>query len=237
LFAAASLAFVTLERHLLHSERYPLFDLRILRMPRVAPGVIAVLLGMSCYSGFLVSLTLYLQTGLGFSPIHAGLIFAVYASGFVVASLTWTRASPATQKRLPFLGPLAMAAALLAVGLSTGRGGWPLALTTPLMFAGGLGHACGFSPLANRLTTLVKSSQAGNLSGLILTADFAGTALGPATFVGLYLSTSGGGSAYALLITTGAIAVTLIVTAVCSKKALAPVSPAGLVAGQANRAT
>jgi len=199
-----------------------LFDLRLLEIPRVGSGVVAVLLGMSCYAGFLLSLTLYLQNGLRFSPLQSGLIFAVYALGFATASLTWTRANEATRQRLPVLGPLVMGAALFAIGVIADHGGWPLVLIMPLLFAGGAGHACGFSPLANHLTTLVEAARAADLSGLILTADFVGIALGTASFVGLYLNVAPHGSAHALAITTCAIAAALVVAAACARSALAP---------------
>jgi MFS family permease len=220
----AGFAFVVLECRLQARGGHPLLRLRLLQIPGVATGVFAVLLGMTCYAGFLLSLTLYLQDGLGFSPLHAGLIFAVYASGFATASLTWTRAGAAMRQRLPVLGPLVMGTALLAVGLIADHSGWPLAQTTPLLLAGGAGHAWAFSPLANRLTTLVAPAQAADLSGLILTADFVGMALGAASFVGLYLSAAPHGSARALAITTGAIAATLIVAAACARRAFAPTS-------------
>ncbi len=211
----AMVVFVAFERRLGARGAQPLFDLRLLQDPRVAAGVVAVLLGMGAYAGFLVSLTLYLQDGLGFSPLHAGLIFAVYASGFATASLTWTRANTAVRERLPVIGPLAMGGALLAVGLIADRGGWPPGPTTPLLFAAGAGHACGFSPLAARLTTLVDRNRAGHLSGLILTADFVGMSLGAATLVGTYLGAAPHGPGRALAITTAATAATLVVAGVC----------------------
>jgi MFS family permease len=221
--AAAASAFVALERRLQARRANPLFDLRLLRIPRVAAGVVAVLLIMGCYAGFLLSLTLHLQSGLRFSPLHAGVVFAVYASGFAVASLTWAHAGASTRERLPVLGPLVMGAALLALGLVAAGGAWPPALTTPLLFAAGAGHACGFSPLANRLTSLVRPAQAADLSGLILTADFVGMVLGTASFAGIYLSAAAHGSAHALAITTIALAGALIVTAACARRALRPV--------------
>jgi predicted MFS family arabinose efflux permease len=224
-FAACALAgwaFASRERRLAAGGRDPLFDLGVLRLPRVAPGVLAVLLIMSCYSGLVLSLTLHLQSGLGFSPLEAGLIFAAYATGFATASLTWTRAPAGTRERLPVFGPLAMAVAIVAVGLIAAGGAWPLALTTPLLFVAGVGHACGFSPLANQLTTLVGRGQAADLSGLILTADFVGMVLGAAAFAGIYLSAAGNGSAGALAITTAALAATLLVTAACARRALGP---------------
>jgi predicted MFS family arabinose efflux permease len=215
--AIALTAFVAVERRV----REPVFDLDVLRLPGVAAGFAAVLLIMGSYAGFLLSLTLHLQDGLGFSPLHAGVTFAAYASGFATASLTWTRASLAARERLPVIGPLAMGAALLGVGLVAAGGGWPVALTTPLLFAGGAGHACGFSPLANRMTAAVAPAQAADLSGLLITASLAGSVLGTAAFVGVYLSAAAHGSAHALAQATGVLAVALVATAACALAALA----------------
>jgi MFS family permease len=224
-FAACALtlaAFVALERRIRARGRDPLFDLEVLALPGVAPGIVAVLLGMGCYAGFLVSLTLHLQDGLGFGPLHSGLIFAAYASGFAVASLTWTRASGAVRDRLPVAGPLAMGAALMCVGLVARGGSWPVALTAPLLFAGGAGHACGFSPLANRLTTTIRPAQAADLSGLLMTATFVGVVIGTAGLVGVYLGAAPDGSAHALALTTGVLAGALVVTAACAVRAISP---------------
>jgi MFS family permease len=214
----ALVAFTALERRV----REPVFDLGVLALPGVAAGVLAVLLVMGAYAGFLVSLTFHLQDGLGFGPLHSGLIFAAYATGFATASLTWTRASATTRDRLPVLGPLAMAAALPAVGLIATGGGWPVALTAPLLFAGGAGHACGFSPLANRMTAAVRPTQVADLSGLLMTASLIGVVFGNAGFVGVYLGAAPDGSAQALALTTAVLAGALVVTAGCAVRARAP---------------
>ncbi len=163
--------FVALERLIATRGGDPLFDLDVVNIPGVAPGIAAVTLVMACYAGFLISLTLHLQDSLGFSPLHAGLTFAAYASGFATVSLTWTRAGAGLRERLPVAGPLAMATALLGVGLVAAAGRWPVVITTPFLFCAGAGHAGGFSPLASRLTTLVRHHQAADLSGLVLTAS------------------------------------------------------------------
>jgi MFS family permease len=177
---------------------------------------------MGCYAGFLVSLTLHLQEGLGFSALHCGLIFSIYAGGFAAASLTWIRASAPARDRLPALGLLTMGMALLGVGLVACGGGWPLALMAALLFAGGAGHACGFSPLANRLAAAVRPAQAADLSGLIMTASLIGQVVGIAVFVGIFLGTTSHGSPQALAITTGAIAAVLLVSAGLARRALTP---------------
>jgi MFS family permease len=222
LAALALAAFVAIEQRVRARGRDPLLDLSILGLPGIAPGVTAVALVMGCYSGFLVSLTIHLQDGLGFSPLHAGVVFATYACGFATASLTWTRASRAAQERLPVIGPLAMGSALLAVGLVAEHGGWPVAATAPLLFAGGAGHACAFSPLANRLTTVVRPDQAADLSGLVITASLGGNVLGVAAFTGVYFGAAPDGSAHALVITTAALAATLVPTAAFAFRALHP---------------
>ncbi|HKR99972.1 MAG TPA: MFS transporter, partial [Candidatus Dormibacteraeota bacterium] len=222
-FSLLALAgFAAVERGVTERGGHPLLDLDLLRSTGIAAGVLAVALLMGCYSGFLLSLTLHLQNGLGFGPLHAGLIFAVYASGFATASLTWTRAGTAVRDRLPVAGPLVMASALLAVGLVANGGGWPAAATLPLLFAGGVGHAWGFSPLASRMTARVRTGQAADMSGLVLTASLVGNVLGTAGFVGIYLAHAPSGSAHALEVTTIAIAAALAFTAVCGFRALAP---------------
>ena len=220
--ALALTGFVRLERRVRARRGDPLFDLDVLRLPGVAAGVAAVMLVMGSYAGFLISLTIHLQDGLGFTPLHAGLIFAVYAGGFATASLTWTRANAAARDRLPVLGPLIMGATLVGVGLIATAGGWPVELTTPLLFVGGVGHAFGFSPLATRLTEAVRPGQAAALSGLLITASLVGDVLGVAAFAGIYLGAAPHGSAQALAATTGAIAAALVATAVCAYRALAP---------------
>ena len=106
-----------------------------------------------------------------------------------------------------------MAVMLLAVGLIARGGAWPVALMTPLLLCGGAAHACAFSPLAARLTTVVRAEQAADLSGLVLTASLVGQVVGVAVFVGVYLSAAPQGSAHAFALTTIALAVALAAVA------------------------
>jgi MFS family permease len=213
---AALAGFVHLERRIAARGGDPLFELDVLKLPGVAAAIGAVALVMACYAGFLVSLTLHLQEGLGFSALASGLIFAVYASGFAAASLTWTRAGATVRDRLPIAGALVMAAALLAVALIAHGGHWPVAVMTPLLVLGGAAHACAFSPLAARLTTVVRAEQAADLSGLILTASLVGQVVGVAVFVGVYLSAGPQDSAHPFTVTTLAVAAALIAVAGCA---------------------
>jgi MFS family permease len=226
--------FAVLERRIARDGGDPLFDLTVLVLPGVAAGVAAVMLVMACYAGFLISLTLHLQDGLGFSPLHAGLTFAVYAAGFGTASLTWSRLRRAVADPMPVLGPLLMASALLALGVIAAGGRWPAALIAPLLFCGGIGHAWAFSPLANRLTSAVRSDQAADLSGLIITANLVGQAVGVATLVGIYLQAARQGTGHGLAVSNAAIVAVLIASALCAMRAL-PRLAHGATHGSAQR--
>jgi MFS family permease len=215
--AAAAAAFVGWERRVRdRPSGDPLFTLALLREPGVAAGAIAVLLIMGSYSGFLLSLTLHLQDGLGFSPLHAGLIFAVYATGFATASLTWTRAPQTLRGLLPVAGPATMACGVLAVGALAAGGDWPPLATIPALLLAGAGHAAGYSPLAHRLTASVAPTQVADLSGLLLTAGLLGSVLGVAGVSGVYFTSAAHDPGGALTSTTLVLAAALLVTAGCA---------------------
>jgi MFS family permease len=218
--AAALAGFAAHERRVEARGGLPLFALGLFRLPGVAAGVGAVSLVMSAYAGLLLSLTLYLQGALGFTPLQAGLTFAIYAAGFATASLTWTRCSSLIRDRLPLVGPPAMAAAVIGIGLIAARR-WEVWQAGPLLFAAGVGHACAFSPLANRLANAVGLEQAADLSGLIMTASLIGQVLGVAAFSGIYLTAAPRGPDDALALTTAAIAAALVVCTGCARLALA----------------
>jgi len=203
--ALALAAFVVHERR----APSPLFDLSLLRAPAVAAGALAVLLIMGAYAGFLLCLTLRLQDGLGFTPLQAGLVFAVYAAGFATASLTWTRLPAALALRLPALGPL-----LMAVGVLVAAGREPGAPMLAALLVGGAGHAFGFAPLSQRLAAAVSPHQTADLSGLLLTASLIGSVLGTTAIGGVYLgAASGTASGAALSRTAPVIAAVLLATA------------------------
>jgi MFS family permease len=212
--------FVAVERRIAGRGGDPLFDLDLMKLPNIAAGVVAVVLLMACYAGFLVSLTLHLQDGLGFAALHSGLTFACYASGFATVSLTWTRLRASIRHDLSVFGPSLMGSALLAVGLIAAGGGWPVVPTAALLVAAGAGHACGFSPLVSGMAAVVDRTQAADLSGLVITASQVGQVLGVAAFVGIYLAEAARGSAVALEFTTGVLAAALVATSACAWFAL-----------------
>ncbi|NUR89619.1 MAG: MFS transporter [Nonomuraea sp.] len=145
--------------------RHPLLDLASVRPAGVKPGLAACWTVMGCYTVFLLTLTLHLQTALGFSPLEAGLAFVPYALGFGTLSLTWTRYPAALRRGLPIAGPIAFAAGAALLVLLC-RDQWRPALSVPLLLLAGAGHAAGYSPLIARITSLVEPRMASAISAL-----------------------------------------------------------------------
>jgi hypothetical protein len=113
-----------------------------------------------------------------------------------------------------------MGIALLGIGLSADGHGWSTALTTPLLFAAGIGHAWAFSPLADRLAGAVRPAQAAQLSGLILTASVVGqVVVGVVAFVGVYLTAGAQSPAHGLALTTSVLSLVLALTAASAARA------------------
>ena len=143
-------------------------------------------------------------------------MFAVYAAGFAVASLTWPRAPKRLRAALPVAGPIVMAGALVVVGSLIASGRRP-AEAAPFLLLAGAGHASGFSPLTSRLTSMIDPSSVADLSGLLLTASLVGTVIGTAAISGVYLDAAESGGGSALERTTLLLAAVLCVSAACAR--------------------
>ncbi|GLY89538.1 MFS transporter [Actinoallomurus iriomotensis] len=162
----------------------PLLDLGVLRAPGVAPGLFAACAVMGAYTGLIFSLALHLQSGLGLSPLDAGLAFLPYTAGFAAAGLSWPRLP--VRGPLPVAGPLVFAAAAPLIALTVRHGWSPLVI--PLLVVAGAGHAAGFSPLVERLAATAGPARASAVSALTNTGTLLANTLAIATLGGVYLS-------------------------------------------------
>ena len=83
--------FVLVERRIAGRAGDPLLNLRVLRAPGLGSGLAAVAILMVSYGGFLFTLALQLQDGLGESALRAGLTFAPSALAFGLCGFYWSR--------------------------------------------------------------------------------------------------------------------------------------------------
>ena len=182
--------FVAVERGIERRGGSPLISGRVLRAPGIAFGGAALLFGMSSYLGYLFSLAIHLQTGLGDSAAKTGLVFAPTAVGFATGSLTWQRLPVRAYRTMMVVGFVVAAAFYAVMGdlLRSGGDGGP-ALPVVLLVVG-LGMGFAFSPILNSAMAHVAPADTPDASGLLTSLMQLGSVIGVATYGSVFLSLS-----------------------------------------------
>lgn len=197
-FALLAGGLLTLGAFLRHQRRKqnnaPLLPLALFRDRHFSGGTAAqVVHGLLC-GLFFMTWTLYLQRGLGMSPVHAAVAFVLLSLGELAGATIAAKSAGRFARRLPQSGALIATAAMAAYGLQAERGQADLtllAMTTPVVLIGfGLGMVSG--PLADMSLARVEHEDAGAASGLFNTAMHLGIALGTALTALVYFATTGG---------------------------------------------
>ncbi|WP_426363833.1 MFS transporter [Streptomyces sp. E-08] len=195
----------------------PLIAPRVLRIPGMGRAVLWISVAMGVNAGFLFTLTLHLQGGLGHSALRAGLTFGPAAVVFGAVGLTWRRWPARLHRALVPAGFLLAAAGALAVGAllgDGGTGGWGL---YPALGVLGAGISSAFSPALTGALATVRPEDAADASGLLATVTQLGQLVGVASFGTLFLGRYAGSgaqdSADALWVTALALAAASVVGA------------------------
>ncbi|WP_030719700.1 MFS transporter [Streptomyces sp. NRRL F-2580] len=189
------LALVVFLRHQCRKQDgAPLVPLSLFRGRQFSGGTAAQLMhGLLC-GLFFMTWTLYLQRGLGMSPVHAALAFVLLSLGELVGATLAAKSAGRFARRLPQAGALITIAAMAAYGFRAAAGEEDLtllAMTAPVVLIGvGLGMVGG--PLADLSLARVPHEDAGAASGLFNTAMHLGIALGTALTALVFFATTGG---------------------------------------------
>jgi EmrB/QacA subfamily drug resistance transporter len=215
--AALFALFIGVERAESRRGGAPLVSGSVLRAPGLALGMLALLIAMIGYSGYLFSLALHLQGGLGYSAAHAGLVFAPAATGFAITGVTWRRLPARLHGPMVPFGLIVSAVAylLLAPLLHGGRGaGAWLEIDLAVL---GLALGLAFSPIITVTLTHVPLTVAADASGLLGTVFQLGQVLGVAIPGTIYLSLihspGAATSAHAEVVTLAVLAAISVVAA------------------------
>jgi EmrB/QacA subfamily drug resistance transporter len=166
----------------------PLMPPRVLRAQGMMIAVGAIFAAMIGYGGYLFSLALHLQSGLGFSPLRAGLTFIPIALSFATASLNWRRVPARFHRIMVPIGLTLAAGSLGLMALAVHNGSNPNALFWISEVIYGLGIGSAFSPLLTMALSRVNPSDAADASGILTTTVQLGQVIGVAGFGTLYLS-------------------------------------------------
>jgi EmrB/QacA subfamily drug resistance transporter len=191
----------------------PLVPMRLFRDRGFSAGMaiaVTFFLGIASYG---LVLTLFLQLGLGFTPLHAGLTFLPFSLGVLLASAAAARLAPRFGRGVTMAGALIIAAGMAGVIAATNHYG--AAVTTwelvPGLVAAGLGLGAVIAPLADIVLARVPRADAGSASGVFNTGLQLGNSIGIAVigviFFGMLGSQSGpAASAVAPALRSGIVA-------------------------------
>lgn len=174
--------FALYERHKTRQDGSPLVELSLFRQRAFVGGMLTNLIFFAGISSFFLVFVLYLQVGLGFTPLQAGLAGLPFSVGAMIASGVSIQLAPKLGRRVIQLGCLVIAAGMAGLILTvniagTGITGW---LLLPSLFVCGLGLGLVAAPLADIILAGISERDAGSASGVFNTANQIGGALGVA---------------------------------------------------------
>jgi MFS family permease len=181
-------AFVLLERSVAARGGDPLLNLQVLETPGLVAGLAALAASMIAFGGFLFSLSLHLQLGLGDSALRAGLTFAPGAAAFGAMGYWWRRLPSRVHHALAPAGFVvgALSYVGLAADLHQGTRGGPLLFVLFVIF--GMAFGAAYSSLVAQALVRVPRAEAADASGLLTTTIQLSQVIGVAVFGSLFLS-------------------------------------------------
>ncbi|HTZ94462.1 MAG TPA: MFS transporter [Streptosporangiaceae bacterium] len=193
--------FIAYERAKDRRDGSPLVQLSLFGKRSFAVGIAIAVTFFLGVTSFALILTLFLQVGLGFEPLHAGLTFLPFSLGVLAASGAAARLAPKFGRGVTMTGALVMAAGMASLIATVHHYGgavttWEMA---PALVVAGLGMGTVLAPLADILLDGVRAQDAGSASGLFNTSLQLGASVGVAVigviFFGLLGSQSASASA------------------------------------------
>ena len=174
--------FVVVQRRKTAANASPLVLMTLFGNQSFRVGLVVSLVFFAGIPAFFFTFGLYLQIGLGFSALHAGLTGFPFALGTAIASSQSDRLA----KRLG-TNVLRVGAGLLALSMvinivvvhafGTDISSWEIA---PFLLLSGLGLGCFVAPLTNLILAGIHGREAGSASGVLTTGQQIGGALGVA---------------------------------------------------------
>lgn len=181
--AAAFAAFVVYERWRSRNGGSPLIDLDLFRSRPFTVGLASWLLFWIGFGGFFLIWTLFMQAGLGWSPMRAGLTSVFFAVGAGIgAGVSVSVLAPRFGKWVLLAGGLVTAGGFALYGAMAAHyesdfASWQMVL--PLIVTG-IGFGIVVAPTIDMLLGQIPDREAGAASGLLNTGQQLGMALGVA---------------------------------------------------------
>ncbi|MEO7715042.1 MAG: MFS transporter [Capsulimonas sp.] len=201
-------AFVAVENKIAQSGGDPLIDLTLFRRGPFVTGLGMTFLFYSI-AAFFMTFGVYLQSGLGWSPLASGFAIMPFAGGFFAASLLSAAVAKRVGANILQIGFGLLSAGFAGTALAL-HGGWrPGIIFYASLLCAGMGQGFVLPSVVRTVLSSVDADQAGLASGVVTSTLQIGSAVGVAALGGVFFSVLGnhtGPAAYG-----GAFAHTMLV--------------------------
>jgi EmrB/QacA subfamily drug resistance transporter len=197
---AATLAW---ERRLTRNGGEPLLNLALFRDRAFSAGLLLNFAALFFFGSFMFVLTLLLQSGLGLSPLHAGIVNLPLALTFIAMTLLGPKVAARLGSRSITLGAVfavvgALVLALTAAHYGGQLTGWETAPGTALI---GIGQGLMVPSLMSAVLSHVRPEQAGAAAGVLTTTQQFSIASGVAVIGAVFYEVIGGAPTRASFVT------------------------------------
>jgi EmrB/QacA subfamily drug resistance transporter len=174
--------FAVYERRKKAADGSPLVDPDLFRHRAFVAGLAVAGIFFMGIPAFFLTFSLWLQIGLGFTALHAGLTGAPFAVGSALASAGSVRLAPKLGRHILSIGALLLVAGMAGVIWTVDRYGgavhsWQL---IPALFVCGLGLGSVVAPLVDVVLAGIRGQDTGAASGVLSTVQQVGGAVGVA---------------------------------------------------------
>jgi EmrB/QacA subfamily drug resistance transporter len=179
--------FATVERR---SGEHALIAPSLLRNRAFRSGLVVGIVFFAGFAGLLLVVSLFLQLGLHFTPVHAGLTFVPMSLGVAITSGASYALMPRFGRKVLQAGLAMVAGALVWLAATVSHHGlgvstWEL---VPALFGFGLGMGFVFGPLFNVILAGVEEHEVGSASGTLNAIQQLGNSIGVAVLATIFFS-------------------------------------------------
>jgi len=172
--------FAVFERRRERQGKDPLVALSLFKNRPFMAGILLYLVFFSALPAFFLSLTLWLQIGLGFDALKAGLTTIPFAVGSGIFSGVAARLITRAGRNVLSVGGVVLVVGVLATIFTAHQAGPGLngPELIPALFVCGAGVGLVIAPSVNFILAAVDTQDAGSASGLVTTVQQTGGAIG-----------------------------------------------------------
>jgi Major Facilitator Superfamily len=179
----------------------PLIKPSLLHNRGFTSGLVLGVVFFAAVGGLVYAASLFLQRGLGYSPLRAAVVgFAPVAIGIVIASVVCMNLITRLGRTLSLAGIITTVGGvgwLLAIVLHSGTSATAITIA-PAMVVIGIGMGATFSTLYDITIGDIDPAEAGSASGALSSIQQLANAIGPAVITTVYFSALAGGQAHAM---------------------------------------